>query len=98
MKESAFQKNLIREIKDRFPDAVVLKNDAKYIQGFPDLTVLYFGTWFVLECKKAISAEKQPNQKYYIDKLDKMAHAAFVSPDNKEEVLHAMEKAFRVRR
>ena len=98
MRESKFQKDLIREIKNRFPDAIVLKNDPKYIQGFPDLTILYFGTWFVLECKKAYKAKRQPNQKYYIDKLNKMAHAAFISPDNKEEVLHAMEKAFRIRR
>ena len=98
MLENSFQKKLIKEIKKRFPDAIVLKNDPKYIQGFPDLTVLYFGTYFILECKKSKNAKKEPNQSYYISKLAKMAHAAFVYPENKEEVLHAMEKAFRARR
>ena len=102
MSESMFQAKLIREIKKRFPEAIVLKNDPKYIDGFPDLTVLYFATYFILEVKKSRDAylkslRKQKNQKYYIDKLAKMAHAAFVYPENKEEVLHAMEEAFGAR-
>lgn len=98
MKESSFQSKLIKEIYKRFPKAIVLKNDPKYIQGFPDLLVLYFNTWFALECKKTKNAKRQPNQKHYISMLNKMAHAAVVYPENKEEVLHAMEKAFRVGR
>jgi len=98
MLENKFQSKLIKEIKERFPRAVVLKNDPKYIQGFPDLLVLYFGTWFALECKKNKTAKRQPNQKYYISMLNEMAHAAVVYPENKEDVLHAMEKAFGARR
>lgn len=101
--ENKFQSELIREIKGKFPEAIVLKNDPKYIHGFPDLTILYFGTWFVLEVKKSRAAylssiKKQQNQKHYIDKLAKMAHASYIYPENKEDVLHAMEKAFRARR
>lgn len=53
MKESAFQAKLIREIKKRFPGAIVLKNDPNYIQGFPDLTILYKDRWAVLEIKQS---------------------------------------------
>ena len=95
--ESRFQSKLIKEIKGKFPGAIVLKNDPKYLQGFPDLVVLYLGKFFVLECKKSKNAHHRPNQGYYIRKLGEMVHAAFVYPENKEEVLHAMEKTFRAR-
>ena len=52
-KESAFQKGLINDLKKRFPGCMVLKNDPNYIQGIPDLLVLYEGRWAALECKKA---------------------------------------------
>ena len=54
MKENRFQAKLIEELKLIFPDCIVLKNDSNYIQGFPDLTVLYGELWAVLECKKPI--------------------------------------------
>ena len=56
MKESAFQAKLIREIKKRFPGAIVLKNDPNYIQGFPDLTVLYIvgRYWRLSRVKKRV--------------------------------------------
>lgn len=40
-KENKFQADLVKEIKKRFPGAIVLKNDANYLQGIPDLTVLW---------------------------------------------------------
>lgn len=93
-KENEFQAGLIKEIKTRFPGAVVLKNDANYIQGIPDLTVLYKDHWAMLECKRSADASKRPNQEYYIGKLDEMSFASFVSPDNKEEILNEMERSF----
>ena len=95
MKESRFQSILIREIKDRFPGCVVLKNDPNYIQGFPDLTVLYEDRWACFEVKRAKKAKKQPNQEFYIQRLDKMSFARFVSPENKEEVLHDLQLAWK---
>ena len=95
--ESDFQKELIKEIKQRLPGAVVLKNDAKYIQGIPDLTVLHGSKWALLECKKDVSATHQPNQDYYVEKLNKMSFSSFIYPDNKEEVLDAMEQSFKRR-
>ena len=95
MKESKFQKELIKEIKTRLPGAVILKNDAHYIQGIPDLTVLYKDRWALLECKKSKSANHQPNQDYYVEKLNDMSFSSFIFPENKEEVLDEMERSFK---
>ena len=97
-KESEFQSKLIKKIKEAIPGAIVLKNDPKYIQGIPDLLVLSDGRWAALECKKSESAKHQPNQEYYISKMNDMSYAAFVFPGNEEEVLHALQQALRPRR
>ena len=94
MGESKFQACLIREIKNIFTGCVVLKNDPNYIQGFPDLLILYENKWAALECKKNEEATKQPNQIYYIDLLDKMSFAAFVNPGNKEEIIDELQRTF----
>lgn len=93
-RERDFQSGLIREIKDRFPGCVVLKNDSSYIQGIPDLLVLFNEHWAMLECKRSSSASHRPNQQYYVDLLDKMSFSRFICPENKEEVLHELESAF----
>ena len=98
MKESAFQAKLIREIKKRFPGAIVLKNDPNYIQGFPDLTVLYKDRWAVLEIKQSEKASHQPNQDFYILQADKMSVGRFVYPENMMEVLDDLARSFKVSR
>ncbi|MBR1763646.1 MAG: hypothetical protein IJ731_09850 [Eubacterium sp.] len=95
MKENAFQSKLIKEIKEALPGSIVMKNDAGYIQGIPDLTVLYKDRWATLECKKSEKAKRQPNQEYYVNKMDEMSFSRFVSPDNKEEVLNELQQALR---
>ena len=92
--ESKFQKELMDEIKERYPGCVVLKNDSSYIQGFPDWTILYKDKWAVLEAKKKKGAKKQPNQEYYVDKLDGMSFSRFIYPENKDQVLEELEKIF----
>ena len=92
--ESKFQKELIDELKETYPGCVVLKNDAGYIQGFPDLTVLYNDKWAVLECKQKKGAKRQPNQEYYVNKLDDMSFSRFVCPENKDVVMNDLSKLF----
>lgn len=93
--ESAFQAKLKKDLKALFPGCIVLKNDPNYIQGIPDLTVLYNGRWALLECKRYEDAAKQANQKYYIDKASRMSFGSFIFPENKQEVLHDLQLAFR---
>ena len=93
-KESQFQARLIQKLKAMFPGCIVLKNDANYIQGFPDLTVLWKERWALLECKRTSEAHKQPNQQYYIDRGNELSFARFISPENEEEVLYDLQQAF----
>lgn len=93
-KESAFQKGLINDLKKRFPGFMVLKNDPNYIQGIPDLLVLYEGRWAALECKKAKQASHQPNQDYYVERMNEMSFSRFVYPENKENVLDELQQSF----
>jgi hypothetical protein len=94
MLENSFQAKLIRELKEMFPGCLITKNDPNYIQGFPDLTILYNDKWASLECKKGANAKKQPNQEYYVGRMNEMSFSRFISPENKEEVLHELQQAF----
>lgn len=97
MRESGFQARLIRTLKERFPGCVVLKNDANYIQGIPDLTIFYKNKWAMLECKRSENESHQPNQDYYVERMDGMSFARFIFPENMEEVLHDLERSFQVK-
>ena len=90
--ESGFQDRLIKTIKDMFPGCMVFKMDQ--IQGIPDLLILYGNKWASLENKKSANAIRQPNQEYYVDKMNEMSFSRFIYPENKEEVLHELYKAF----
>ena len=62
MRESKFQSNLKKEIKETFPDCIVTKLDSGDIQGIPDLLILYKNKWATLENKRCAKSNKQPNQ------------------------------------
>lgn len=94
MLENKFQSKLIKELKKEFPGCMVLKNDPTYLQGVPDLLVLYKDKWASLEVKKSAKAKHQPNQDYYVDKMNEMSHSAFIYPENKDEVLDDLRKTF----
>lgn len=98
MRESQFQSKLKNELEELFPGCIVLKNDANYLQGFPDLTILYNNNWAVLECKKSLHEPFQPNQDYYLELLDHMSFASMICPENKEAVLYELQQAFAPRR
>ena len=91
MRENRFQKDLIKEIKEMFPGCVVLKNDSEYIQGIPDLTILYKNKWVTLECKKSPNENHQPNQDYYVSKylvsLERRANAILQSSKSDRKTL-----------
>ena len=92
--EREFQSKLIKELNNRFEGCMVMKLDSSYIQGIPDLLVLYEDKWATLECKKNASAAKQPNQEYYVGRMNDMSFSRFICPENKEEVLNELQQAF----
>ena len=93
--ERDFQAKLINELEDMFYGCLIMKLDSSYIQGIPDLLVLYNNKWAVLECKKSASSHRQPNQEYYVDLMDRMSFARFIFPENKDEVLTDLARLFK---
>jgi hypothetical protein len=96
--ENKYQAKLIKKLKRLFPGCVVLKNDSSYIQGMLDLTLLYQDRWATLEVKDYEGAPERPNQRHYQQLMDDMSFSAFIYPENEEEVLAALQKAFSSRR
>ena len=94
MLENKFQSKLIKELKEEFPGCMVLKNDPTYIQGVPDLLVLYKDRWAGLEVKKSAKAKHQPNQDYYVNKMNEMSYSSFIYPENKDNVLNELRNSF----
>lgn len=92
--ERNFQSGLIKELKSMFPGCIVIKNDSSYIQGIPDLLVLYKDKWATLEVKKNAKASKQPNQEHYVNAMDEMSFSKFIYPENKEDVLNELRQTF----
>ncbi len=92
--ERDFQPKLIKELRRRFPGCIIIKNDPTYIQGMPDLLILYKDRWAMLEVKKDGYSQHRPNQDYYVEKLNEMSFAAFIFPENFEEVLNDLQQTF----
>lgn len=98
MLESRYQQHVISELERIFPGCLVLKNDESYIQGIPDLLILWRTRWAALEVKKSADEAYQPNQEYYIDLMNSMSYAATIHPDNEMQVLNDLQFAFEIGR
>lgn len=94
MLENKFQAKLIKKLKKLYPDCIVMKNDPTYIQGIPDLLILHKNKWASLECKKSANARHQPNQDYYVGKMNEMSFSSFICPENEDEVLDQLRHKF----
>ena len=92
--KGGFQEKLKKELKQKFPGCIVTKLDSSDTQGIPDLLILYKNKWATLENKRSVKAKKQPNQEYYVDKMNKMSFSRFIYPENKETVLEELDKMF----
>lgn len=97
-RESKFERETVKELKNMFPGCRIHKMDCQDCQGVPDRLILYKKHWALLEFKRYKDAHHQPNQDYYIDIYNKMSYAAFIYPENKEKILYELQQAFRVRR
>ena len=95
MRESNFQAKVIREIEDRIPGCIVLKNDPNYLQGIPDFQISVGPKVAWLEFKKSEDAVRQPNQDYYVNQINsKGGFARFIYPENRKEVLDELQQSF----
>ena len=94
MLENRFKTNLIAELEDLFPGVIITHLDPNEIQGIPDLLILYEDKWAALEGKKNATANVRPNQQYYVDLMNTMSFAAFIYPENKDDVLTALYRYF----
>lgn len=90
--ESGFQDKLRDELKKLFPGCMIFKMDQ--IQGIPDLLILYKNKWASLENKKSANAKRQPNQEYYVGKMNEMSFSRFICPENKDDVLKELVEEF----
>lgn len=97
-KESKFEQDTIAEIREMFPGCIVLKNEPGYLQGVPDRLILFGAQWAALEFKRSADEAPQPNQPWYIHEMNAMSFAAFIYPENKDEVLYGLQHAFRASR
>lgn len=95
MIENQYQAELKKRLKSMFPGGLVTKLDSSDIQGIPDLLILYKNKWAILEVKKDAEAPHRPNQDYYVTKLNNMSFSRFIFPENEEEVLNELYKAFK---
>lgn len=96
MRESVYQSKLIVKLRKMFPGCVILKNDSSYLQGVPDLLILFGCRWAMLEvkAKEPVSEDDfEPNQEWYLEHLNLMSFAACIYPDNEREVLDALQQA-----
>lgn len=98
MLENRFKTKLVNELKVMFPGCIIIHMDPNEIQGIPDLLILYEDKWAALEGKKSAEASCRPNQEYYVELMNRMSFAAFIFPENKEEVLNELQTALRPRR
>lgn len=94
MLESGFRLRVCARIKDMFPGCIIIITDPTTQQGIPDRIILWHNKWAALEFKQSRTAKKRPNQDYYVDIMDRMSFAAFIYPENEEEVLRELELAF----
>lgn len=101
MLESKFQSMLKEDIESRLPECVIVKLDSGYMQGIPDLLILWRDRWAILEVKRkkpTKASDFEPNQEWYIERFNNMSFSACIYPENAEEVLDALQRSFQSRR
>lgn len=95
MNEAQYQAQLVKKLGKMFPGCIVLKMDASLRQGILDLLILWGNRWASLEVKSSASSPVQPNQDFYVKNMDEMSFGAYIYPENEEEVLDALQEAFK---
>lgn len=97
MRERDYQAGLIKKLKRLYPGCLILKNDSSYMQGIPDLTIFYQDKWAALEVKAKApigTTAFEPNQEWFLEKMNEMSFAACIFPENEKDVLRGLQHTF----
>lgn len=93
--ERDYKPRLHKRIERMFPGCVIIIIDEQLHSGYPDTLILYGDRWAMLEVKRSANARRRPNQPYWVDEFDDMSFAAFICPENEEEVLRDLQRSFK---
>jgi hypothetical protein len=93
VRESQYQRDLIKRLNRMFPGCHIQKNDPRFVQGMPDILILHGPRWAMLEVKMDATSARQPNQDYYVEHFGKMGFASFINPAIEAEVLDELQRA-----
>lgn len=97
--ESSFKARVVKHIREELlPGCILTTGNSASQQGIPDVFIVYHNKWAMLEFKRAANSVHQPNQDYFVRMLDEWSFAAFIFPENEEEVLSALQSTLRPRR
>ena len=92
--EREYQPHVISRLQTEFPGGIVMKNDAGYRQGYPDLIYTY-GKTIHLETKRDDTASFRPNQTYYINLINEQGgFARKICPENEDEIFKEIADYF----
>ena len=94
MGETLFKRESLKRLETILPGCIILRGDSRYLQGIPDIVVLYRANWAALEYKDHLNAPYQPNQEYYLERMGNMSFAAMVCPENEEAVFYDLQRSF----
>lgn len=97
--ESGYKAKVVRYIREELlPGCILTTGNSASLQGIPDVFIVYHNKWAMLEFKRSPTEEHQPNQDWYVDRMNEWSFAAFIFPENEEEVLRDLQHALRPRR
>lgn len=97
--ESDFKSRTVRHIREELlPGCILTMGNSASLQGIPDVFIVYYDKWAMLEFKREATSPHRPNQPYYVAMLNDWSFAAFIYPENAEDVLRALEQALAPRR
>ena len=97
MRESNFRTNFLKDFKALSPDIIIEFADPNRRNGIPDVIIFYKKKHARLETKRSKNASKRLHQQYYIDYFNSQGiYAAFLTPENKEEVFNALRRYFKI--
>jgi hypothetical protein len=97
MSEATFRTKFLKDVKDLSPDIIIEFADPQRRNGIPDVIIFYKKKFARIETKRSKNASKRLHQQYYIDYFNSQGiYAAFLTPENKEEVFNALRRYFKI--